>query len=219
MATNAFFLKNVIYKNVIKIDHLKIPSNQTTSILGGSGTGKTTLLKLLNQLISPDSGDIYFYDKPITEWNPIHLRRKVVMLGQKPMIFPGNVRDNLLIGRVFAEQEKVDDQKLLEALSVVHLEKDLEDNPEAFSGGEKQRLALARVLLMNPEVYLLDEPTSALDEETADQVMNNFIHLAMDQKKTIVMVTHSTEIAETYSNHIIHLNKENGASMTYEDHH
>jgi putative ABC transport system ATP-binding protein len=219
MITHAFTLKDVVYKHVIKIDQLVIPNNQTTSIIGGSGTGKTTLLKLLNQLISHDSGNIYFYDKPIHEWNPIQLRRKVVMLGQKPIIFPGNVRDNLLIGRVFAEQEMVDDQKLLEALSAVHLEKELEEDPQSFSGGEKQRLALARVLLMNPQVYLLDEPTSALDEDTAEKVINNFIQLAMDQKKTIVMVTHSKEIAKTYSNLIIHLSKENGVKISYEDRH
>jgi putative ABC transport system ATP-binding protein len=189
-----FVLKNVKYKDILNIEELHIPARKITVITGKSGTGKTTLLKMLNKLISPDSGEILFKGTPLKEIDSVELRRKVVMLPQFPVVFPGNVKENLLIGLKFSGKDIPHDEELRNILRFVILEKDLNDDPEKFSGGEKQRLALARVLLMDPEVLLLDEPTSSLDEKTGIEIIKKVSNFAKNREKTLVIVTHNPEL-------------------------
>lgn len=200
-----FQLKNVRYKDILKIHKLQISGQQITSIVGESGSGKTTLLRLLNKMISPDQGEVFFQSMPLSRMDSIQLRRKVVMLPQTPAIFSGTVRGNLLIGRKFSEQSTVTDEGLVEILQMVHLKKDLNEEAEKLSGGEKQRVALGRVLLMNPEVFLLDEPSSALDEDTEELIIEKLVQYTQEQNKTLIMVTHSKKIAQRYSDQIIEI--------------
>jgi len=200
-----FFLKNVKYKNILDIKELNIPQEKITCIVGESGSGKTTLLKLLNNLISCDQGDILYNNQSVYDIVPIELRRKVVMLAQDPAIFPGTVKENLLIGLKFAEKPLVDDEKLQEVLQQVKLSKPLTNLAEQLSGGEKQRLALGRVLLLNPEVFLLDEPSSAMDEETEELVIESIVQDVRKNRKTLVMITHAKKIAQKYGDYLIEL--------------
>lgn len=200
-----FELKNIQYKNILRLEELNFEKGKITILTGESGSGKTTLLKLLNHLISPDQGTVLYKGKDVREMDPVLLRREVVMLQQMPAIFPGTVRDNLVLGLKFSEKHIPDNHTLEEALHTVHLEKNLDETSENLSGGEKQRLALARVLLMDAEVYLLDEPSSALDDETADEVISSFIQHGKQKQKTMVMVTHSKRIAERYGDQNIRL--------------
>lgn len=177
--------------------------------MGESGSGKTTLLKLLNKLIRYDSGEIYYQGKPLEKIDAVQLRRQVVMLPQTPAIFPGNIRDNLLIGLKFSEKPPVADNRLYEVLNMVNLNKNLTDPAENLSGGEKQRVTFCRVILMAPEVFLLDEPSSALDEETELKVIEAFVAHAQKEKKTVIMVTHTKKIASLFSDRIIEI--KNGA--------
>ena len=158
-----FILKDVTYKDILHIPYLQIQKETITCIIGESGSGKSTLLRMLNDLQSPTSGTIEYNGKPISDYPPIQLRRDVVMLGQTPPIFDGTVKDNLLMGLRLSEKPSPSDDTLQNALTTVSLNKNLEDNAASLSGGEKQRLAFARIILMDPPVYLLDEPTSALD--------------------------------------------------------
>ncbi|SMO57994.1 ABC transporter ATP-binding protein [Melghirimyces algeriensis] len=198
-----FTLRNVKYKNILSIPKLDIPTAQATCIVGKSGSGKSTLLKLLNHLISYDQGSIQFNGKPIESYDSVDLRRQVVMLPQTPALFGETVKDNLLIGLHFAEKSPVPDKQLQKALHAVHLDKDLEEKAEQLSGGEQQRLALGRMLLMDAPVYLLDEPTSALDEELEEVVMQSFFDAMKDKQKTIVIVTHSNHLAHQFADQII----------------
>lgn len=200
-----FILRNVKYKNILDIEELTIPKNIVTCIVGESGSGKSTLLKLLNKLISCDSGDILYNQQLLETIESVSLRRKVVMVSQIPAIFPGTVKDNLLIGLKFAEKPLVDDVLLLNTLKMVHLNKELNHSVEVLSGGEKQRLALGRVILIEPEVFLLDEPSSALDEETERILIESLVNYTKDTNKTLIMVTHSKKIAQTYAENIIEL--------------
>jgi len=200
-----FSLENVKYKNILNIKKLDIPQEKITCIVGESGSGKTTLLKLLNNLISCDEGDILYKSHSIYSIDPVELRRKVIMLAQDPAIFSGTVKDNLLIGLKFAEKPLVDDEKLQEVLEQVNLRKPLANLAEQLSGGEKQRLALGRVLLMNPEVFLLDEPSSAMDEETEELVIESMVKDVRKNKKTLVMITHAKKIARKYGDYLIEL--------------
>lgn len=127
------------------------------------------------------------------------------MLPQTPAIFPGTIRDNLLLGLKFAEQPAVDDDHLQVAMKTVHLEKELDNNADQLSGGEKQRLALARLLLLDPDVFLLDEPSSALDDDTEQLVIEKLVQHTRTHNKTLIMVTHSKQVARQFADHIIEM--------------
>jgi len=202
-----FRLRGVKYKEILDIDELDIPEHLITCIMGESGSGKTTLLRLLNHLISGDEGEIWFQNIPLSQWNPVELRRNVMILSQTPAIFQGTVRDNLLIGFQFCEKPPVKDAQLCDALEIVRLRKDLSQNADSLSGGEKQRLALARVLLLEPQVFLLDEPSSALDEETTKFVMEQLVNHVNRSKRTMIMVTHSKTVVQDFAEHIVEINK------------
>ncbi|QSX09441.1 ATP-binding cassette domain-containing protein [Alkalibacter rhizosphaerae] len=200
-----FELKHVTYRNILDIPELRLEKGKITSILGESGSGKTTLLRLLNKMISCNSGEIRYDDQPLQNIPSIELRSNVVMLPQQPVIFSGTVRDNLLIGLKFARKDLVDDDTLGQILQMVHLNKGLEEDGDKLSGGEKQRLALGRVILLDPEVYLLDEPSSALDEETEKIIIEELVAHSRKNHKTLIMVTHSRGIAEKYSDAIVRI--------------
>ena len=203
-----FSLRDIRYRDILFIHDLSIYSHSVTTIWGESGSGKTTLLKLLNRMITPDEGVIDYIDRPLSSFDPVSLRREVVMLSQTPLLFDGSVRDNLIIGCLFAGKPIPDDVELRKILELFHLNKKLDEKPRNFSGGEKQRLSLARVLLMHPKVLLLDEPTSSLDSRLEENVMSQVFQLARDYETTLIFVTHSRELAYKHSHAIIYI--ENG---------
>lgn len=189
-----FELKNVKFKDILSIEYLSIDDSGLTMIMGPSGSGKSTLLKMLDDIISPDSGEIFYKGGNIKTYKAHALRRKVIMQSQFPAIFEGDVRYNLNIARKFSGIDALDDAKLKELLDIVLLDKDLNDNPKDFSGGEKTRLSIARVLAMDAEVYLFDEPTSSLDEETEYKLISNVIKYLKEREKKIIMVSHSEKL-------------------------
>lgn len=208
-----FELKALKFKDILDIPDLTFYKG-ITSIVGKSGSGKTTLMLALNKMITPTSGDVYYYGENIKDRDAVKLRRKVLMLGQQPIIFPGNVRDNLNQGLKFAKKEMADDKKLKEILDYVELDKALEDDPSEFSGGEKQRIAIGRVIAMDPDVYLLDEPSSALDSELANNTIEKISQIAKEKGQTIIMVTHSEEIVKNISDKILFIDE--GRVVKYE---
>jgi putative ABC transport system ATP-binding protein len=203
-----FNFENVKYKDVLDIKDLHIEKNKITCIVGESGSGKTTLLKLFNKLISPDKGEIKYMDKNLRDFDSVKLRREVVMLPQSPAIYEGSVKDNLLIGLKFSEKDEIiQEDSLMKILKEVSLNKNLQDNAEKMSGGEQQRLALGRIILLDPNVYLLDEPSSALDEETEYLVIEKMVDHVRKNNKTLIMVTHTKRIAEEFADNIVEVNK------------
>ena len=202
-----FTLRGVKYKDILDINELEFSEHKITCIVGESGSGKTTLLRLLNNLISCDEGEIRFQNTPLSQWDPVELRRKVMMLSQTPAIFEGTVRDNLLIGFKFSEKPPAEDGQLRDAMDIVRLNKELSLNADSLSGGEKQRLAMARVLLLQPQVFLLDEPSSALDDETTQIVLEQLVNYIKRLKKTMIMVTHSKAVVQAFAEQVIEINK------------
>lgn len=200
-----FIIENVKYKNILDVESLRIESNKIISIVGKSGSGKSTFLKLLNKMISPTSGHIYYKGKNLREIDSIDLRRDVIMLNQSPAIFKGTIRDNLLIGRKFSEKNLLSDDKLTEILELLELHKSLDSKSEELSGGEKQRIALGRVILTDPDVFLLDEPSSALDSHTESLIIESLINHTRKTNKTLIMVTHSKDIGVKFSDVIIQI--------------
>lgn len=206
---NALFrLEQVKIKQVLKIDHLEIPESHATCIIGPSGSGKTTLLRLLNKLNACDAGEIYYKDKPLSGMDSVLLRREAIMLSQQPAVYDGTVRDNLQIGRHFAEKQTASEEEMKETMNEVQLQVSLDQTASELSGGEAQRMALARVLLLDPEVLLLDEPTSALDDQTEEEVIKRVTEWVEQHRRTMIMVTHSAAMARTYGENLIRI--ENG---------
>ncbi|HLU34140.1 MAG TPA: ATP-binding cassette domain-containing protein [Thermomicrobiales bacterium] len=200
-----FTLKDVTYRDIVDIPHLDIPSGKVTCIVGRSGSGKTTTLRMLNRMISPDTGTILYKGTPISEIDPVRLRRQVVMLPQTPVMFDGTIRDNLLIGLQFSEREPVPDDALRRVMEIMDLRKKLDDDAATLSGGEKQRVALGRILVMRPDAALLDEPSSALDEGTERAVIGRLADAARERGVTVVMVTHSRPLAEAVADHLVEI--------------
>lgn len=203
-----FRFENVKLKSILEIEELLINDGEITCVLGESGSGKTTFLKLFNKIVSCDSGDIFYNEENIKKINSVKLRREVVMLSQTPVIFHGNIKENLLKGLMFSEKSNVSDEELIRILKYVNLNKDLYDETASLSGGEKQRLALGRVILMDPKVLLLDEPSSALDEGNESLIMERLVEYTKENNKTMLIVTHSKRLAYNYSDRVLQI--ENG---------
>lgn len=201
-----FTIENLRFKDILDVKCLDIPDG-IVCIVGESGGGKTTLLKQLNNLCTCDEGRVMYNGKNLLDFDPVLLRRRVIMLQQMPVMYPGNIRDNLLIGIKFAKLEAPDDEEMKRVLSLACLDKPLDEDADRLSGGEKQRVAIARVLLLNPEVILLDEPTSALDESTSDKVMSSISGYCREQNISLVIVTHSKELARRYADSVIEVSE------------
>ena len=162
-----------------------IPAAGITVVSGPSGAGKTTLLRLCNRLEVPDAGTVSYRGQHLEELDPLVLRRRVGMVFQRPTAFPGSVADNLAVAHPDASTEE-----LGPALQQVALDPALLDQEaRTLSGGELQRMCLARTLVTRPETLLLDEPTSALDAQPK-QVFEITTRELAACGITIIWVTH-----------------------------
>lgn len=164
------------------------------NVVGPSGSGKSSLLRLFNRLDEKTGGIVVFDGRPIEEYPVTELRKKIALSFQVPHLFEGTVMSNLTFccpGKVF------DKDVLTELLTRVGLDPNLAGrDTEKLSVGQKQRVALARSLVQEPEILLLDEPTSALDPGAARTVEELILRLNGDLKLTIVMVTHNFRQAQ-----------------------
>jgi len=202
----------VKYLHILDIPSLSIRPGVITSILGPSGSGKTSLLRLLNKMASPTSGRINYNGADLAGISPVEHRRRVVMMSQSPVIFKGSVRDNLTAGLRFQQKEIPAEDILRSVCEQVRLDQALDSPSGVLSGGEKQRLALGRIILLDPDVYLLDEPASGLDDETAGCILDMLTEKTRSQNKTLVMVTHSRAMARRISDELIHTTRGRAAS-------
>ena len=171
---------------------LVLPRGRITVLLGSSGAGKTSLLRLLNRLDDPAAGEISYLDRSLDEYPVTELRRRVGFVFQTPVMFAGSVLDNL---REAAEIAGLDDQEFphraREALELAGLDPALQDRPShELSVGEQQRATLARTLIGGPEVLLLDEPTSALDPESSEFLLDSIQRLRAERGMTVILSTH-----------------------------
>jgi len=212
MAEKSIFKLNNVSFSVDGLDILNdifidIHPNDFLVLLGPSGSGKSTLLRLLNGLNSPTSGTILFHDKDITEIDLTELRKKAGMVFQAPVMISGTVRDNLMLTSKWnKEQVSFNDAELIEMLEQVELSENfLDKDAKSLSGGEQQRIALARVLLNKPEVLLLDEPTSNLDPGLAVKILNLICKLSKKLNLTVVLVTHHHNEIEQYAKTVLFL--------------
>jgi len=183
-------------KTILRDVSLVITSGEFVSIMGPSGSGKSSLLKLIVRLIDMTDGAILLEGQNILEMDVIHLRRQIGLILQDSHMFDGTVRDNLAYGPLL-QNKPVNEAKMLRLLPFVHLQSDiLDQNAAELSGGERQRVAIVRMLMNEPKILLLDEITSALDLGTTLLVEDLIKSLQASTGITIIMISHDFEQAK-----------------------
>jgi ABC-type multidrug transport system fused ATPase/permease subunit len=174
-------------------------------LVGPSGSGKSTLLRCLNRLAEPTGGTVRFDGHDVRSLDPRDLRRRAALVMQTPVLFEGSVRDNLQV-RPAGTPGDFSDASLASAAAEVGLDVGVLDRDAAnLSGGEKQRVTIARALLRDPQALLLDEPTSALDPPNAALVVETVSRLRERRQLTIVAVTHQTDLVRRLGGCLVYL--------------
>ncbi|SCI90619.1 Glycine betaine/L-proline transport ATP-binding protein ProV [uncultured Clostridium sp.] len=186
-------------KKILKDINLNIEKGKLITIIGESGCGKTTLLKMINRLIKPSSGAIYIDGKNIKSIDEVMLRRNIGYVIQQTGLFPHmTIRENI---ELIPKMQKIDNDKIFEntkkLMQMVGLKSEefLERYPTELSGGQQQRVGVARAFANNPDIILMDEPFSALDPITRSDLQDELVELQSKLKKTIVFVTHDMDEA------------------------
>ncbi|MEL4026436.1 phosphate ABC transporter ATP-binding protein [Lysinibacillus endophyticus] len=196
----AIKFENVCYEK----DELSILNNingvfnkgKITTLVGPSGAGKTTLLKLCNGLYSATSGEIYIQDNPIHSYEPTTLRRKVGIVLQSAPIIRGTVYKNLALPFTL-QNKKLPENEAIKFLNDVGLDESfLHRQAEDLSGGQRQKVSIARTLINQPEVLLLDEITSALDPTSVNEIEQLILKINQKYDVTIIWITHNIEQAK-----------------------
>ena len=183
------------------IAHLKfsVHEGETLVLLGESGCGKTTTLKLINRLLLPTSGEVLVEGKPTSQWDPIRLRRRIGYVIQEGGLFPHfSVARNIgLVPSLEGWDSEKTTRRVQELLTIVGLEPSAfaDRYPAELSGGQRQRVGVARALAAEPPLLLLDEPFGALDPLTRASLQKQFVELTERLKKTAVFVTHDVREA------------------------
>src|SRR5450755_3403312 len=172
---------------------LSVKQGETLVLLGRSGSGKTTALKLINRLLLPTSGDVRVNGRRTADWDPIRLRRNIGYVIQDGGLFPHfTVERNIaLVPRIENWTPTRIDKRVSELLVTVGLDEELKTRyPSQLSGGQRQRVGVARALAADPEILILDEAFGALDPITRSQMQKEFRALQQRMRKTVVFVTH-----------------------------
>jgi len=196
----------VMIQPIFQIKHLNFTSNnqiilddisfdilpgEIVTITGPSGGGKSTLLKMMGNIINPTSGEIFYKGTPIEKYDPIEYRKKVSYFFQNAQLFDQTVRDNLAFPYEIRNQQ-FDQERATRSLAQVQLSKSYLDKPiRELSGGERQRVGFIRNLQFQPNELLLDEVTSSLDKDNREIVLNLIHQLNQEEQLTSLMITHN----------------------------
>lgn len=206
------------YERKIALSSLSftVDKGELIALIGPSGAGKTTLLNIMASILTPDEGEIFIVGTPLSEFKDQKKRAKKIgvirqqfdLVGELPVIH------NVLAGRlsgwgVFKSLLSLlipqDKQYAVKALERVGLLDKLYDRTSILSGGEQQRVALARLLVQNPEIILADEPVASLDPARAEDILDLLANIAVEEKQTLIASLHSVEYAKKYFDRIIAL--------------
>ena len=186
----------------------EVEEGEFIAIIGPSGSGKSTLLHTIAGLEKPTSGKVYFYDKNIYEMNKKDLtilrRQKIGIVYQFYNLIPTlNVEENILLP-IELDRKKIDKNKLENIIKFLNLENRKKHLPNELSGGQQQKVAIGRALMIDPTIILADEPTGNLDSKSSNEIIQLLQKANKEYKQTIIMITHNLEIAQL-ADRIIHI--------------
>lgn len=207
MDTILFRIDNLTYKQ-LSYNNITIKRNKINFIVGESGCGKSTLLKLLNTSISPSSGEIFYDNKLLHEYDSIELRQAVSLISQDAFLFNDTISENFNMFYSLRNLPIPSEDYIKSILEVCCIDVPLEKISSTLSGGERQRIYIAIFLSFCPKVLLLDEPTSALDEKNSHTIIKNIINFCKERKIDVVIVSHDKSIVETFCENKIEIIKE-----------
>ncbi len=184
------YLKDI---KVLKSINLKISKGEIIAFVGASGSGKSTMLSLILKFIKPDNGDIYIDDKSISKLKAKSIRSKIAIVQQQPFLFSGTIKDAIKMGRSFNDEEIIKSAKIANAHQFINklpekYDTYITERNLNFSGGQIQRIAIARAILGNPIILLLDEATSALDADSEAEVQKGLNQAMKD--RTVIIIAH-----------------------------
>lgn len=193
--------KGGVEVNALSNVNFELEKGDLVAIIGDSGSGKSTLLHLLAGVDIPTSGDIFIQDKNITKFNKdemtIFRRRNIGVVYQFFNLIPNiNVRKNILLP-LLLDNKKADEEYLKEILSILGIEGKLDRYPKQLSGGEQQRVAIARSLITRPAIILADEPTGNLDRKNSEEITGLFRLVNKRLNSTIMIITHDEKVANS----------------------
>lgn len=214
-------VKNLVKKfdnsTVLNGISFKVNKGDVVAIIGPSGCGKTTLLRCLNMIEKPTSGDIYFenvkINDPHTDLSKV--RQKMGMVFQQFNLFPHlTVSDNITLAPIKHKKlsKSSANKRMMSLLKMINLSNKKDSYPSELSGGQMQRVAIIRSLIMDPDIILFDEPTSALDPEMVDEVLN-LIKMIADDGMTMLIVSHELDFVKKCANKFLFL--EHGKVIFY----
>lgn len=190
-------------RDVLKIDELDIERGETLTLVGPNGAGKSTLLLVLARLLKPSRGEIIYDGKSIKQWDELSYRRKISLVFQAPLLMDMTVERNVSLGLKFRgiAREEIHERtkKWMKQLGVEALSK---RRAGQLSGGEAQRVSLARAFVLEPELLLLDEPFAALDPPTHAKLLEDLAGLLKENQRTAIFVTHNLNEAAKLSHRI-----------------
>ena len=187
---------------------LSARAGEITAIIGPSGGGKSTLIRLINRLAEPASGRIELLGTDIAAMDPLELRRRVALVPQKPFMFEGTVLDNLRMSFSYRHLQppSAQSEEIGEVFTLARLDLDLlQRDARSLSLGQQQRVGVARALITKPQVLLLDEPTSALDRRTSDELAATLREICHRKYLTVIMVTHDLRLTEKIADRCFYL--------------
>ncbi len=185
----AYKKNNQVLKNI----NLEIKTGEVTAFVGASGAGKSTMLALILKFLAPNNGDIFIDDKNLKLLNTKDIREKIALVQQQPFLFSGKIIDVIRMGRNFTKAEVIESAKKANAHNFIQrlpekYETEITERGTNFSGGQIQRIAIARAILGNPSILLLDEATSALDAESESEVQEGLNRAMKD--RTVIVIAH-----------------------------
>lgn len=190
-------------RQVVEVDQLSVESGNVLAVVGPNGSGKTSLLLAIAHLLKPERGQILINGEEISAQKELKYRRRIALVLQEPLLVSRSVQENAAIGLHFRglpkEEIKARVDHWLERLGIAHLR---DRRADKLSGGEAQRVSLARAFVLQPELLLLDEPFSALDSPTRRGLLDELRSILAETATTTLMITHNLQEAAQVSHHL-----------------
>ena len=191
-------------RETLKINQLDILQGETLAVVGPNGAGKSTLLLALAHLLKPVSGKISFASKLLPDWNSLEYRRNISFVFQDPLLMDMSVADNVALGLKFRGVARDEiHARVDEWLKLLGIESLARRRAGQLSGGEAQRVSLARAFVLDPQLLLMDEPFSSLDPPTRAKLLNDLSGLLAEDHRTTIFVTHNLKEAAQVGNRVV----------------